>query len=926
MIHLDRNHSSAIAPHSKPNLVHDTSSNSPDQHNTLFRTDPGHDDTTNTLYPKESQEPLTNTTPILPPGSVANHPNPLSSDSLPPTLPPASSGETLNGTVADHSQSSPETRSPALDSNSSLTPPPDATSPTSPTRSLNPAESPAKTGGDLPPDSITIPDALDRASRASTPLSELSSAPDVEASPARQEKTDGLNGGRNDGSSGGYTVAGKVSSGTSVTKEESDKNVETAISQASKPSDHSDGTKPPPAQSMHNQANAASGNPSVIHPDAPKLKSEASNGSMPDGKSASSDPKVATILELNALLLKAFMALQARQIPATDPRCQQYSNRLQANLHWLASAADELRKNTLHTIPLPSMIPPAPVELVPHNERIQQLYQKMPAVFAKEIARRQAGQPTLGVKRSASEAASQDHTPKRQNTGDTTVSMPTPTSSMSPGGGVPGHQSNSVPPQSPHHHPSQGSTPRPAPGSASPAMPPPPVPVGAMANPTDIRPRVPSLSGPSGMPNMANMQQSADGSRHMSPPGISQPPNMPMAGPSSGHSQATLAAVSQMGPAAMQAFQIMQNASHPVMQHINQSIPNFSAFPLPQQLQRVQATFTTMRNHQMQQQMQHQRMASMQSQGGAAMGGFGMQGNSMGTSPMVNGSPARASPVSQHPPMGGQPGMTSFPQANPGMGGMISGLTPQQQAQLQSLPPQQRQLWLMQQQQQLMRSASQGQMNNQMMAQQRMGQPGPSAQGGMGMGMNPMDPNAIPALRSNPAMPGIARSTRTPSDHAPSPLTPQLGQSPQDYQRAMLVQQQQQQQAQRGMSMSNNPMANPGVSHLSGGMTNNPNWQQMGSPLNPQIPSNQDHSSAYGMSPPGSAGQGAFVGGGMNGINPAMMNQNWNGGGQFSLGLDSPAGSQPSATPNPQQQMAAGSPSVQNGMPDFNHVNDVFWQ
>ena len=277
MIHLDRNHSSAIAPHSKPNLIHDTSSNSPDQHNTLFRPDPGHDDTTNTLYPKESQEPLTNTTPILPPGSVANHADPSSTDTLPPSLPPATSGETLNGTVADHSQSSPETRSPALDSNSSLTPPPDATSPTSPARSLNPTEtSPAKAGGDLPPDSINlaVPDALDRASRASTPLSELSSAPDVEASPTRQEKGDGVNGGRNEAGS-----AGKSSSDpnvASVTKEEADKNVETTISQASRPSasDHTDGTKPPPAQSMDNQPNMASGNPSGIHPDAPKLKSE----------------------------------------------------------------------------------------------------------------------------------------------------------------------------------------------------------------------------------------------------------------------------------------------------------------------------------------------------------------------------------------------------------------------------------------------------------------------------------------------------------------------------------------------------------------------------------------------------------------------------------------------------------------------------
>lgn len=243
------------------------------------------------------------------------------------------------------------------------------------------------------------------------------------------------------------------------------------------------------------------------------------------------------------------------------------------------------------------MVAPPSVDFIPQNERIMQLYQKMPAIFAKDIARRQATQSNVGLKRSASEAASQDHTPKRQNTGDTTVSMPTPTSAMSPGGGLPGHQSGSVPPQSPHPHQSQGSTPRPVPGSASPAMPPPPVPVGAMANPTDIRPRVSSLSGPSGMPNMTGMQPSADGSRHMSPPGVQQTPNMPMAGPSSGHSQATLAAVSQMGPAAIQAFQIMQNPGHPVMQNINQNIPNFASFPLQQQLQRVQATLVSSKRY-----------------------------------------------------------------------------------------------------------------------------------------------------------------------------------------------------------------------------------------------------------------------------------------------------------------------------------------
>ena len=96
------------------------------------------------------------------------------------------------------------------------------------------------------------------------------------------------------------------------------------------------------------------------------------------------------------------------------------------------------------------------------------------------------------------------------------------------------------------------------------------------------------------------------------------------------------------------------------------------------------------------------------------------------------------------------------------MGGMMNSLSPQQQAQLQNLPPQQRQLFMMQQQQQLMRSASQGQMNP-MMAQQRMAQAGAMGQGGMGMGMNPMlqmqmnmgtpfaNPHAMQSVMRNPS-------------------------------------------------------------------------------------------------------------------------------------------------------------------------------
>ncbi|CAL1701922.1 unnamed protein product [Somion occarium] len=796
MIHLDRNHSTAIAPHSKPNLIHDTSSR-PDQHNALFRSSPGRNDIT--IYPEVS---------------LSNHAE-LSSSPHPPSLPPVSSEEKLNGAVAGISQNSPtEPRSPALDSNSSLTPPPDTISPTSPTRPLHPFEaSPAKAGGDLPPESTpgSAADGLDRASRASTPLSELSSAPDVETSPARHDKSEthgSVNGGKSDSDSvaahdpntGRSSAEGTQ---TALAKEEPDKNSESylAPSQASSSSDPTgqpDRTNPGPAQSTNNQPITASGSNPATQPDPPKLKSEVSNGSIPEvnnpSNDSSSDPKVLVILEMNSYLLKVFLAYQARNIPLTDPRVQQYTTRLQSNLHWLASAADENRKTALGMIPLPIMHPPPPVEFIP-MERLLQLYAELPKIFHKDVARRREGQgmhANGSVKRDRPDDASQDHAPKRQNTGDAKISTPTPTPSMSPGGSMIGHRSASQPPQSPH--PGRGTPPRPMHGSSSPSMPPPPVPPGAMATLTDPRSRSQNLSGPTGM---SHMSPPGDGVRHMSP-AVPHTPVMPTAGPSSGPSQATIAAVQQMGAAAMQSFQIMQNPGHPVMQYINQNIPNFSSFPLQQQLQRVQVTYSALRNQQMQQQMQQQRMAGMHSPAGSGMAGFG--GNpGAGVS---SGSPARASPVSQQSPMGSQSGAGLYSHPNQGMGtsfdprAVYAALTPQQQAQLQNMPPPQRQMYLMQQQQQqLMRGANPSQANNPMMSgQSRMGQAGPSGQGGLSMGINPMDTNAIPALRSNPAMPGIARSTRTPSDHAPSPLTP--GQRAEDYQRAMLAQQQQQ-QAQR---------------------------------------------------------------------------------------------------------------------------------
>lgn len=161
-----------------------------------------------------------------------------------------------------------------------------------------------------------------------------------------------------------------------------------------------------------------------------------------------------------------------------------------------------------------------------------------------------------------------------------------------------------------------------------------------------------------------------------------------------------------------------------------------------------------------------------------------------------------------------------------------------------------------------------------------------------GLGFHGGPPNTQ-GIRSASAIPGIARSMRSPSDGAPSPQTPQgglarvgsLGQD--EYQRMM--QQQQQQQAVRAMSSQS-----AGFNQQMSGM-----GQQMA------------QMQGYGMSPPSSTSGTPFGGGGGGGISaPSPTSgggQNWGtpaqGGYPFA---PSPAGSDHarhmSATPVSQQQ------------------------
>lgn len=63
-----------------------------------------------------------------------------------------------------------------------------------------------------------------------------------------------------------------------------------------------------------------------------------------------------------------------------------YATRLQSNLTWLAAVADQPRQSN---VSLPVMTPPVPLPWHPPHT-INSFYQRLPSLFAKEIARRQA--------------------------------------------------------------------------------------------------------------------------------------------------------------------------------------------------------------------------------------------------------------------------------------------------------------------------------------------------------------------------------------------------------------------------------------------------------------------------------------------------------------------------------------------------------
>ncbi|KAJ7590725.1 hypothetical protein C8J56DRAFT_1134341 [Mycena floridula] len=710
--------------------------------------------------------------------------------------------------------------SPTLERSSSLSPVPDAGSPH--TRSSPHPDPPDNPGA--------VTDVEDKPSRQSTPLSELSPSPD-------EGETEDLKDSENK-SVGGEAVGAN----------------DTA---SSRPSDPSSKTVSDPSvndeKSSSSPTRAASLETTNTAPDSP----------------TENDNRGILILELNGELLKVCMEFQSRGIAIDDVRFRQYASRLQVNLSWLAGVAETNQKAPGGFPSMPSMDPPHPVDFM-SMERIQAIYAQLPILFAKQIERRQAALASIpvsptsilpsGLKRERTEELLLDSMNKRRDTGESKSAMlpppiPQAHTSVSPPNSsmqfpMPnGVMSNGIAPSTPPMVDPMLSNPmNPAMGierhtPVRPVQPQPPMP---QRTPSNRQMSPPSSMGPGNMQNPVN-------GLGMSPPNIPQQPT-----PSQQLQQ--------------QLFAILNNPNHQFLQYMLKTVPGFATLPVQQQMQRMMMTQQAMQNRgQQQQQQQQQNMANSQMAQQANMGPMSNSlpingGQFPNQSPM---SPVNAQAQNMMMANGGDPRMNATPQAGPS-GMQNNGMTFQQQQQQQ----QQRQLMLLQQQQNrsnigamnpaAMNPAMMNPQQQQMFLQQERMRQQQQQQGGsphVASSMLPGNDN-FPALRSNATIPGIARSTRSPPDNIPSPMTSRMptrasSMGQEDYQRMMMQQQQQQQQQQQSRPMSS---SGQGPSFGQQPMPGT-NWG-MQQPVQNQ---------GFGMARPPSAGQ---VGGSYGGA-PSPPNQNW---------------------------------------------------
>ncbi|KAH9921506.1 uncharacterized protein BXZ73DRAFT_104395 [Epithele typhae] len=439
MIHLDHNHPASIpGPANPQNLA--LSSPHADQHRIPSWSSPSRD--ARPFLPDSQGHPfLTTPTPDPNPNpDTSADPAPDASADAPAPAPALDADEppVPQQSSPDH----PGGPSPPADSSSSLTPPPDATTPH---RSM-----------DAPEDQ----DVADKTSRQSTPLSDLSSPPET-----APDENDTPNGAPESVASDAGVADAKYA----------------AKDGASSPARAAFATVKPEPMSNH-QRHAGEG------PLVPKREPSL------DGKAAKPDPKVVAILELNSLLLGVTMEMQMRGVTMTDATFHQYSSRLQSNLTWLAAAADETHKTNPLSASTPVLQPPPIVEHA-DMERIVKLYRELPTVFAKEIARRTAASETFNgnAKRERPDENVLDRQAsihKRRDTGESKHFA-------TPGAGP----STPIPPSQPMLQMGNVAGMR----MGSPSMPPPPVPSSVMSPPSNMNPGMnPGMNSGMAMPSLGD--------------------------------------------------------------------------------------------------------------------------------------------------------------------------------------------------------------------------------------------------------------------------------------------------------------------------------------------------------------------------------------------------------------------------------------
>ena len=206
------------------------------------------------------------------------------------------------------------------------------------------------------------------------------------------------------------------------------------------------------------------------------------------------------------------------------------------------------------------MQPPPAIEFV-STDRIHQIYAELPALFQKDLMRRDhlgnvsssSQGPTL--KRDRPDELLSNPSAKRRDTGDAKISPfsmnQPPSLAQLSGQASSQNAANSLA------------------GGASMQL-------------------QSGLMGPPGLDiGVAGRQM-----RPMSHPHIdgrqASPPSASIGPVSAQLGQAQASSLASLGPAAMQQYQILQNPSHPMVQYLHQTTPNFSSLPVAQQLQRLQ--------------------------------------------------------------------------------------------------------------------------------------------------------------------------------------------------------------------------------------------------------------------------------------------------------------------------------------------------